>query len=100
MFELVPLPPFGHFGRGAGDRAGEVRGQQPERAVHLGRDLLDLPERVHELGRHRLARHGEVLDRALRLRSVQRRHGHLHLAETVLLPAELRHGGLRIFGGR
>ena len=67
------------------DGPGDVGVEHAELRVGLRGGLLDAGERLDLLGLEPRARDREVLDRALRLRPVERRCGDPHLAHRVVL---------------
>ena len=90
--------------RGIGDRSGDIRSEQAELAVRLGRGQLDQRQRPDEPAREALTGDREVEDGPLGRGAVQgiRRNG--HLAHGVALRARrgplVRHASIVPSGGR
>src|SRR4029079_7290107 len=77
--ELVVVSALGNLGRGGRDRLCDVRVEQAELRVRLGRGLLDEGERPDERTWEPLPGDREVEDGALGGRAVQRVPRHVHL---------------------
>ena len=77
----------GHLIGGLGDRVGDGAVQGAELLVGECGGLLDARESSDLRGFETLARDGEVLDGALRLRAIEGVHGNPYLAHGVVLDA-------------